>query len=131
MKAYLGAKFYEDMRNRRHLEEITEQLEKAGFKVLLVVRDHENWGENEYTSRELMKRAFQDMDKSDIIVIEFSEKGVGLGIEAGYAYAKKKPLIVIAKKGSHISNTMNGTASKIIFYEKTSQLANEFKKIKV
>jgi nucleoside 2-deoxyribosyltransferase len=41
---------------------------------------------------------------------------VGIGIEAGYAHAKEKPIFVIAKEGSDISSTLVGIAPKIIFY---------------
>jgi nucleoside 2-deoxyribosyltransferase len=73
-----------------------------------------------------MKLTFELINKSDFLIIEFSDKGVGLGIEAGYAYAKGIPIIVIAKKGSDISNTLKGIAKKIIFYEDPEELVKEF-----
>lgn len=59
--------------------------------------------------------AFPGIESSDIMIIEFSEKGVGLGIGAGYAYANGVPIYLIAKTGSDISVTMNSLAEKVIF----------------
>jgi nucleoside 2-deoxyribosyltransferase len=58
----------------------------------------------------------------DIHIIEFSEKGTGLGIEAGYAFAKGKPIIVIAHEGSEISDTLKGIAKEIISYKTPEKL---------
>jgi hypothetical protein len=57
-----------------------------------------------------------------MIVIELSEKGVGLGIEAGYAFAKGIPIITIARTGSDISETLRGISQDIFFYESYTQL---------
>lgn len=52
-----------------------------------------------------------------MVVIDLTEKGVGLGIEAGYAYAKGIPIITMAKKDSDISETLEGISEKIFFYD--------------
>lgn len=51
-----------------------------------------------------------------------SEKGVGPGIEAGYAYAKGKYLLIVLKNERELSSTMAGIASKIIRYQSLEQL---------
>ena len=45
-----------------------------------------------------------------------------LGLEAGYAKALNKPILVVAKNGSGISNTISGTATNIQFYENVSRI---------
>jgi len=70
----------------------------------------------------LMQKSFHEIDKSDVIIVELSEKGVGLGIEAGYAYAKGIPIITIARSGSDISQTLRGISQDIFFYESYTQL---------
>lgn len=131
MEAYLAIKFHEDLRNRELIEQISEALRKAGFETTVMVRDHEKWGEVKFTPEELMKLTFQLIDKSDVLVIELSEKGVGLGIEAGYARSKNIPIIIIAKKGSEISNTMRGVARQIIFYGEPEELAQKFRELQL
>ena len=117
-RAYLGFKFYEDMRNRDLIDQFAAVFKKCGMETSIVVRDFEVFGEKKYDPQAVMAEAFKEIDASDVVVIEFSEKGVGLGIEAGYAAGTKKPIWVIAKSGSEISSTLAGIAEKIIFYDK-------------
>lgn len=127
MKAYLAIKFKEDFSNQEMIGEISDVLMKFGIETVVMARDFEKWGEVKFTPQELMEKTFQEIDSSDILVIEFSEKGVGLGIEAGYAYAKQKPIFVIAKKGSDISSTLEGIAKEIIFYKQPEDLLGKIK----
>ena len=127
MKIYLAIKFHEDFSNRKLIEEILETLNKSGFETVVMARDYENWGQIKFKPEELMKLTFKITEESDLLLVEFSEKGVGLGIEAGYAYAKGKPIIVIAKYGSDISETMKGISKEVIFYEKVEEIGEKIK----
>ncbi|MGD9569999.1 MAG: hypothetical protein AB7V48_17085 [Sedimentibacter sp.] len=69
-----------------------------------------------------MKLTFEKIDICDLVIIDLTEKGVGLGIEAGYAYAKEIPIITIAKKGSDISETLLGISKKTFFYNNIEEL---------
>lgn len=131
MNVYLAIKFHEDCKNRELIEQISDSLQKAGFNVNVVVRDYEEWGEVKFNPQELMKLTFELINKSDILAVEFSEKGVGLGIEAGYAHAKDKPVIVIARKGSDISPNLRGIAKEILFYDQPEELTEKFKNLKL
>jgi hypothetical protein len=91
-----------------------------------MVRDFEKWGNAKLGPKELMVETFRQIELSDFLIIEFSEKGVGLGIEAGYAHAKSKPVIVMAKTGSDISSTLAGIAKSVIFYDSVGELARKF-----
>jgi predicted house-cleaning NTP pyrophosphatase (Maf/HAM1 superfamily) len=73
--------------------------------------------------------AFPAMQQCDCNIIEFSEKGVGLGMNGGFCYAAGKPIYVIAKKGSDISTTMANIATKIIFYDRPEDLTKSFTEI--
>ena len=130
MKAYLAIKFHKDCKNRKLIEDISESMESAGIKSTVIIRDYENWCSKEYSPDELMKLTFKIIDESEIVVVEFSENSIGAGIEAGYGYANKKPIIVIAKQGSEIPTTIRGIATKLIFYEKPEELTKEFERIK-
>lgn len=83
---------------------------------MCIIRDVEQWGASNYSAQELMRITFEEIVSSDMVVVDLTEKGVGVGIEAGYAYAKNKPIITIAKDGSEISETLKGISSKIITY---------------
>jgi len=129
MKSYLAIKFHEDVKNKNLVEEISESLEKAGFETVVMIRDYEKWGTVKFSPEELMALTFKLICESECLIMEFSEKGVGLGIEAGYAYAKNIPIIVIAKIGSDISNTLRGIAKKVIFYDTPKDLVASLKEI--
>ncbi len=131
MKAYLAIKFHEDYKNRNLIEQISSALEVAGFKSTVMVRDYEKWGKIQFTPVELMELTFKLIDEANLLVVEFSEKGTGLGIEAGYAYASNKPIIVIAKRSSEISLTLSGIAREIHFYDDPKELSHIFKNLKI
>ena len=71
-----------------------------------------------------MQRAFAEIDMSDLLVVDLTEKGVGLGIEAGYAYAKQIPIVVIARRDSDISTTLQGIARKLFLYDEFEELTD-------
>ena len=50
---------------------------------------------------------------------------MGLGIEAGYAYARGIPIISIAKRGTDISETLRGISKEICFYEQVEDLEDK------
>jgi len=128
MKIYLAIKFHGDLSNKQLIEDISESLKLSGNEVVVMARDYEKWGEVKFSPKELMKLTFKITEESDLLLVEFSEKGVGLGIEAGYAYAKGIPIVVIAKSGSDISETIKGVAKEVIFYNKAEEVGENIKK---
>ena len=123
MKVYLAIKYHSDMRNRDAIEKLSSLLEQQGITIVCMARDFEQWGKKHYSASELMRLTFDEIDSSDIIVIEFSEKGVGLGIEAGYAFAKKKPIFVLIQENADLSKTLEGIATKVQRYETLEDLS--------
>jgi hypothetical protein len=113
---YIGIKYKEDMSNQADIERICAFLEAAGVRTYCTVRDMEAWGRNHVPPALLMEESLKQIDRCDLVLLELSEKGVGLGIEAGYAHARKKPVIVIAKLGTDLSFTVQGIADRIIIY---------------
>ena len=121
-RAYFGIKFYEDNRNRDEINSISVDLQDDGIQTVCIARDVEKWGDVTLSSQELMRITFEEIDKSDFVILEMSEKGVGLGIEAGYAVAMKKPLIVLIKQGLELSSTMQGIADIVIPYSQPEEI---------
>jgi 2'-deoxynucleoside 5'-phosphate N-hydrolase len=126
MKAYLGIKYHADQSNKDRIENLSSIIEKFGYSVSCIARDIEKWGEISLTPNDLMAITFQTINKSDVVIIDVSEKGVGLGIEAGYAYSKSKPVITIAQK-TEISTTLIGISRYNHIYEDDEDLTNFFK----
>lgn len=121
--AYFGIKFFEDSQNRNEVNAITAALQKDGIQTVCIARDFEKWGEVKISFQNLMRITFEEIEKADFIILEMSEKGVGLGIEAGYAFAKKKPVIVLIKNGSELSGTMQGIADIIVHYDQPEEIS--------
>jgi 2'-deoxynucleoside 5'-phosphate N-hydrolase len=116
-RVYLAIKYHADQSNRSQIETISSVFEAQGFSTLSVVRDLEHWGGIHLEPDDLMRQSFEYVRISEFLLLEFSEKGVGLGIEAGFAHAIGKRIVVIAKTGSEISNTLSGISSEIHFYD--------------
>ena len=131
LHSFFALKFHDGDEDRQKVEEIEAALNKAGIEITLMARDVEKWGNADIpTGKTLMKDyAFPAMLQCDCNIIEFSEKGVGLGMNGGFCYAKGKPIYVIAKTNSDISTTMANIATEIIFYDKPEDLIEPFKKI--
>lgn len=121
-KAYFGIKFYEDHSNRTEIELITAVLNAAGIQTVCMASDVEKWGSVKLSLPKLMERTFAEIEQSDMVILEMSEKGVGLGIEAGYAIAKNIPLVVLIKEGCKVSGTMKGIADEIIYYDQPEDI---------
>ncbi len=130
MKAYLAVKYHEDKENKELVDSLNKTLEEAGFEVICLVSE-EYEKDIEIPAKKLMDRTFREIDKCDLIIIDLSEKGVGLGIESGYAKAENIPVYTIAKRGSDISKTLRGISRKIIEYEEPEELKKKFRRIKM
>jgi len=105
------------------VEEIAGALARHGHQLVNIQRDIEQWGRYHFPPPELMERTFAAIDSSDAVLVEFSEKGVGLGIEAGYAHARGKPVYVAAREDSPVSDTLRGIASRIHHYSEVDEIA--------
>lgn len=129
MKAYISIKYREDKSNKDCIENISSALERNGFETVCIARDIEKWGQVRLSPHDLMEQAFAEIDSSHLIVVDLTEKGVGLGIEAGYAYAKQIPIVVIARVGSDISLTLQGIAKNLFLYDEFEDLVHFFEDI--
>ena len=124
-KAYLAIKYHPDNQNRQLIEELASALDQAGWTSWVVVRDLEDWGRIAFTPRELMERSLDLLNACELCVVECTEKGVGVGLEAGYAHAKGIPILLLARYGSHISTTLRGIASQVILYNSPEELPEQ------
>lgn len=129
--SFFALKFHEGDEDRAKVEAIEEALNQAGIEITLMARDVEKWGDAVVPEGKTLMRdyAFPAMLQCDCNIIEFSEKGVGLGMNAGFCFAAKKPIYVIAKTGSDISTTMTNVAEEVISYDRPEDLVEPFKKI--
>lgn len=130
-KAFMSLKFHDGEEDKKKIDDLTDALLKAGIQNVVMARDVEKYGAAQLPegSKLMVDYAFPEMEKCDMLIVEFSEKGVGLGIGAGYAYKAGLPIYVIAKTGSDISLTMSNLATEVIFYDDPKELTEKFKMI--
>ena len=113
---YLAIKFHADHRNRDLVDRISAVFEKHGLATVCVARDFEQWGQVSFDAHDLMQRALEAIHRSAAVVVEFTEKGVGLGIEAGYAAALDIPVFVLLRPEAEVSNTLDGISTDVFRY---------------
>ncbi|MFA6436861.1 MAG: hypothetical protein WC242_01955 [Candidatus Paceibacterota bacterium] len=115
MKVFITASF-QNGENKKEIEHLCELVRMAGFEDFCFIRDIENYIKIFNNPQELMKRAKDEISKSDVLLIDMTNKPTGRAIEAGMAFTLNKKVIVIAKKGTQIKDTTKGIASLIIEY---------------
>ena len=130
MKAFLSIKYHSDHRNKNRIQAISSALKQNGIDSVCVARDIEKWGTLTFKPVELMLKTFQEIDACDWFVIDLTEKGVGVGIEAGYAHGKNIPIITIATTGADISETLRGISLYVFPYDDFNALTRFFEKVR-
>ena len=122
MRAFLSVKFHPDHSNGAHIEALCQALAEQGFEPVCVVRDLEHWGAVHYEAKELMQHTRTLLESCQVVVVDLKEKGVGIGIEAGLAWARDIPVVVIAPVGAEISETLRSIARAVCSYLQPNNL---------
>jgi nucleoside 2-deoxyribosyltransferase len=117
---------------REDVRELHEKLKKLledkfNLEVYAFVFDYKD----NVDDKKLMRDALQKVDEADCLIVELSNKSLGIGIEAGYANAKGKPIIYLNKRGTELKQTMKGIADVVITYEKEEDLLNQISNLEL
>jgi nucleoside 2-deoxyribosyltransferase len=115
--------------NREEIGQLCSVVREAGFDDFCFIRDVENYQKVFNDPQELMRRTTEEIQKSDFLLIDLTEKPTGRAVEAGIAYALDKGVIVIAQKGTQIKDTTRGIASAVIEYERIEGIIPELRKL--
>jgi nucleoside 2-deoxyribosyltransferase len=121
-KAYLSIGF----QNRQQLLPETELMRDvlaASQISLFIFVDNYQFPPNE--EKQMMQQAFREIDASDLLIAETSEKAIGVGIEIGYAVAMKKPVIYLRKNDAEHSTTAAGSAGYTLIYDNQEDLGKK------
>ena len=114
MRIFITASFGDSKEN---IERLCSAVKAAGFEDFCFIRDIENYQKMFDDPKELMQRAKEEINKSDALLIDITDKPTGRAIEAGIAYVLGKQIIVIMKTGNKIKDTVRGIADQIIEYQ--------------
>lgn len=74
---------------------------------------------------EMMRRAATMLDRSDLMVVEASWESFGVGIETGYFFSQRKPIITVFRKDTKIANTLKGISTQCIEYNDFGDLKDK------
>ncbi|MEX0877558.1 MAG: hypothetical protein WDZ40_01685 [Candidatus Spechtbacterales bacterium] len=81
------------------------------------------------TEQERYERAFQTVKEADLVIGEQSQPSTGQGMEIRDCAIHNKPLIVVAKEGSKVSELVKGCpiTKEIIYYQNIEDLKSKLK----
>jgi nucleoside 2-deoxyribosyltransferase len=122
MRAFLSIKFWGDDRNKEHVERVINAIEGTGLDVFCFRRDAEEWGKIRFKPDDMMKVTFTEIESSQVLIADVADWPIGVGVEAGYAFAKGIPVICICEDGKSMANTVAGLANGIIKYKSYDDL---------
>lgn len=128
MRIFITATF-KGAENKSEIEYLCSLIKQAGLKDFCFIRDVENYQKIFNDPKKLMQRTRQEINKSDALIIDMTDKPTGRAIEAGIAYALGKKIILIMKRGVHIKDTSRGIADLIIEYDKIDDIVLDLKQI--
>ncbi|WP_353160099.1 nucleoside 2-deoxyribosyltransferase [Myroides odoratus] len=109
--------------------------ELKAIKSVLLVYDYQPWVFVEHYTftaqqeKEMMQQAMQDIENSAFLLAETTDKGIGIGIEAGYAKALKKPVVYLRKQSAEHSTTLAGLSDYQIIYQDAVDLATQLEEV--
>lgn len=77
----------------------------------------------------MMQQAMKDIEQCTMLIAETSDKAIGIGIEAGYAKAKGKPVIYVRRSTAKHSTTLSGISDFQVIYTDVNDLQQQFRAI--
>jgi len=122
-KAYLAISYSNRKQFDAEIYGLRTLLNKHDIELLVFV-DKYNFKPNE--EKQMMIKAFEEIDSSDFLIAELTTKSIGVGIEIGYAFATKKPILYLRKQQAEYSTTAAGCASYALEYDTAESLLEPF-----
>ncbi len=126
MKAYIAIPYQGRNEIREELDTITSILNQCGVSPLIFADQNSFKAEEE---QQMMQQAMEDINESDWLIALASEKAIGIGIEAGFAKGKGKPVIYIRHMEAEHSTTLSGISDYQIIYVDLQDLGQKLKRI--
>jgi len=113
-------------RLEKNLEQLASILSDMGHDTFIFDRDIKNWRNIEIPREESSKMVFSAMTDCDGVIayVDHSELSEGMAMEAGYAKALGKKLIMVVKEGAS-SPRVRSICDLYIEFEDTSDLKEE------
>lgn len=113
MRAYIAVSYNKRKLVDKEITLIVETLNSFDISSFVFV---DNYKFNTSQEKQMMLQAMKDIENCDILIAETSEKGIGIGIEVGYAKAKGKIVVYLRQQGAEHSTTVSGISDFQIIY---------------
>jgi nucleoside 2-deoxyribosyltransferase len=122
MKAYISISYQRRRSLNTAITAIMSVLEEHQVESFVFV-DHYKFEESQ--EEEMMRSALAELEQCDLLIAETSHKAIGIGIEAGYAKAKNKPVVYLRHKEAEHSTTLSGASDHRVIYKNTDDLQQQ------
>lgn len=119
MTAYIAISYSKRNELAEELTAIREALLASGIKPFVFT---EQFQFSPVQEKEMMQEAMRQIDAADLLIAETSDKAIGIGIEAGYAKAKGKPVIYLRNTKADHSTTLSGISDLRVIYNDANDL---------
>jgi len=131
MKAYISGSFSKRALMEEVINAIIETLQQFNIGPFVFI---DNYKFEPAQEKIMMQQAMSDINNCDLFIAETSYKAIGVGVEAGYAKARGKPVIYIRHAEAAHSTTVSGISDIQIVYSTSKdlqeQLANSIELLK-
>jgi nucleoside 2-deoxyribosyltransferase len=125
MKIYITTRFRGAKDNKDTIEKLCTAVRSAGIDDFNFVRDVENYTTRFDNPEDLWEASRKSINECDALLIDASDSpSGGRIIEAGMAFALKKPIIMIIKDNIEYKGFYNGICSLIIRYNRLDDITN-------
>ena len=121
-KAYISISYNKRQELNDELQSIIKTLREFHIKPFVFV---DNFKFSSDQEKEMMAQALLSIDDCDLLIAETSDKGIGIGVEVGYAKAKGKPVIYMRNKNADHSTTVSGLSDSQIIYDDVKDLKEQ------
>ncbi|MFM2225013.1 MAG: hypothetical protein RJA07_1215 [Bacteroidota bacterium] len=122
MKAYIAVSFSKRKLVDQAINAILDVLNEWKISAFVFVDQYQFDTTQE---RQMMQQAMADIDNCDLLLAETTDKGIGIGIEVGYAKAKGKTIIYLRQNEAEHSTTVSGISDFQIVYLDTTDLKKQ------
>lgn len=114
------------------LVRIHEAFEKAGYSHYSTVNDSDQFADEKWSGKKIMKKAFKEIDSSDLVLffVKSPKISQGMLVELGYVLAKNKKSILAIKKEIDKS-IFRRQLDRVIEFEDINDLISKIKLIKI
>lgn len=123
MQVYITARFKNAKENKNGIEKLCAAVKSAGMVDFSFIRDIENYEKTFDNPKDLWNAALKELEQCDALLVDVSDSpSGGRVVEVGMAYALRKPIFVVLKKGTHLKEFYKGVACLVIEYEEIEDI---------